>query len=103
GVQGAPAARRRRVVVRVRGYYSLSITWLLMLIRFSEDLFTRSVSSRPLATRLPAEGEKITWRFTDLEHLDRFWIQMIFLLFESSRSRTMFAWVPHFWFDLVHY
>jgi hypothetical protein len=52
---------------------------------------------------LPGEGQKIRLRFNDLQHLDRFWIQIIFLLFEVSKSRQMYVWVPHFWFDLIHY
>ena len=95
--------QRQGVVLRVRGFYSLSITWLLNLIEFSEKLYSVSVEHRPRVSRLPEEGERLTWKFRDLQHMDRFWLQLIFLLFEHSRSRTMFAWVPHFWFDLVHY
>jgi hypothetical protein len=90
------------IVIKVRDYYSLSVTWILNLIKLSEQLYTTSVSKKPRVTKLPAEGEKLVWKFHDLQHLDRFWIQLLFLLFEHSTSRTMFVWVPYFWFDLVH-
>ena len=93
----------RGVVVKVKKRYALSVSWILSLIQFSEQLYSTSVRNMSNESLLPHEGGRISWHFRDLLHLDRLWLQLIFLLFEKSYSRTMFVWVPHFWFDLVHY
>ena len=90
-------------MIRVAGRYSLSLTWVLALLKMSEELYGTLVDERLKRSYLPAAGEKKTWRFHDLQHLDRFWLQMLFLLFEESHSRRMYVWVPYFWFDLIHY
>lgn len=91
------------VIVRTGTRYSVSLTWVLSLMSLGEELYDSIVSEHLQHDYLPLAGAKRTWRFRDLQHLDRFWIEMIFLLFESSKSRQMYVWVPFFWFDLVHY
>lgn len=93
----------RGVIIRSGPRYSLSLTWVLALIRTAEDLYGTLVDRSLKSSYLPKAGEKRSWHFDDLQHLDRFWIQMIFLLFEESNSREMYVWVPYFWFDLIHY
>lgn len=90
------------IVVKQKGRFSLSLPWMLSLFRCADDLF-RAALRRPAASLLPAEKETRRWRFHDLRRLDQFWLQLIFLLFEGSATRTMFVWAPHFWFHLLEY
>jgi hypothetical protein len=93
----------RGVIVRVQGRYSLSLTWVLSLIDFSESLFQRFIGQARTDVLLPAAEEKHRWVFSDLQRMDQFWLQLMFLLFEKSSSRVMCEWLPHFWFHLLHY
>jgi hypothetical protein len=90
------------VLVRTKRRYSLSLTWMLSLRRFADDLFDTSLQHLPFDILLPTEGKKTSWVFYDLRQLDQFWLQMIFLLFERSAERCMYAWIPIFWFDVIH-
>ncbi|RIL10862.1 MAG: hypothetical protein DCC75_03490 [Proteobacteria bacterium] len=91
------------ILIKAKGCYSASITWLLTLLEFGNTLYKTALQRPPRHIELPSPGKKLRFKFRDLELLDRLWLQFIFLLFERSKSRLMFAWVPYFWFDLVHY
>ncbi len=91
------------VVLRHKGRFSLSLTWILSLLQLAEGLYGSLVGTGLKINFLPEAGQKRSWRFSDLQHLDRLWIQMIFLLFEQSKERRMYVWVPYFWFDLIHF
>jgi hypothetical protein len=91
------------VIVKSGKYYSISLTWALKLIDFSEAIYRSSIDLPAKHFRLPEPAERISWKFSDLERMDRLWVQLLFLLFERSVTRIMYVWVPYFWFDLVHY
>jgi len=91
------------IVIGVGGNYSLSLTWILSLNQLSERFYSQAVEPAALSHCLPLTGKRVSWKFRDLQHLDRLWLQLMFLLFELSESRRMFVWVPYFWFDLVHF
>ena len=89
------------VVARSRGTYSLSITWVLMLVSLTDQMYESYIEKLPLETILPAPQKKIRWQFRSLLRLLDFWTQVIFLLFQRSPSRMFYEWVPHPWFVLV--
>jgi hypothetical protein len=93
----------REMLVKEKQRYHLNLTWVLSLIDLAEDLYVQATTPALAARLLPPPGRKAQWTFAKLKRMDSFWVQLMFLLFARSRSRTMFCWVPHFWFHLLHY
>lgn len=89
------------IVVKAGKNYYLSFSWILEMTRFSEDIYLSYMQGDVTRKLIPAAGERRAWTFNDLQRMDRFWVQIMFTLYEASESRIMFEWVPHLWFPLV--
>lgn len=76
------------VLIRVRKQVLLSAEW------------TRTVGERlrPAPLAAPAPGERLSYLFMSLEHLDAFWKTVALPLEEESASNEVFFYNPHnFW------
>lgn len=89
------------IVVKSQDRYTVSLPWVLELVRYAESLYDSYLGTNAIDSFLPKAGSKLKWRFNNLIRMDRFWAQLIFTLFETSESRDMYEWVPHLWFPLV--
>lgn len=90
------------VVVKYRDQFSPSLVWILSRLEQTERLFELQLQAVRSGDILPKEGETRRWKFNDLVRMDKFWVQLIVLLFQTSSSKVMFEWIPRFWFDLIH-
>jgi len=91
------------IVVKARDQFSLCLPWVIELMRFADVLYQSYLTSSAMTNLLPADGRKFIWRFRDLRRMDDFWLHLMFVLFQHSRSKRMFEWIPHYWFHLLHY
>ena len=58
--------RDQSVIVKAKNSYSLSLSWILEMMRYSESLYENYLSSDSTLSFLPKEGEKLEWEFSDL-------------------------------------
>lgn len=90
------------VVLKVKDRYELTLSWVSKLEEFAcctaDDYFSRPSK----LFQLPAPGKKLRLVFSDLKRCDRFWMQSMIKLLETSATKQMFQWLPHPWHQLVH-
>lgn len=90
------------VIYRRGKEVGLSLAWILNLTSLTDRMCNFHVESPELSDVLPADGERKTFRFSSLERLDDFWIHAIILMAQHSKSKKLFQWFPHPWFNLIH-
>jgi hypothetical protein len=90
-------------VIKVKDTFHLSLAWVLERMCAAEDLYRRCLDTAAREMLIPREDRHFIWHFRDLRRMDDFWIQLVFLLLQSSPSKLLFEWAPHFWFHLLHY
>ncbi len=91
------------ILVRVKGRYSIKVTWILELLQLGDDLTKQTLNKKSLDLQIPKPGERIKWRFRDIRRMDTFWVQLMFVLFSISSTKKMHVWCPHFWFHLLDF
>lgn len=92
---------RLGILIKVKDRYTVSLSWTLDLLRYTDSLFQNSLRPTAVSALIPLKGEKRSWTFSHLIRMDEFWVQLLFALFEISETRTMYEWVPRLWFPLV--
>lgn len=91
------------VLTRVKNNYVVSFKWLLEIQRYTDIIYQNALSPKRLSELLPESGKTRTWYFNDLRRLSSFWLELMFLLFQLSKEKQMYEWLPRFWFYLVGY
>src|SRR5690606_27579584 len=80
-----------KIVVKTKKEYELSQEWVQTVLN--------RLSNQPSRFSQLAEGEAITYRFTDYEHLERVWKNAVLPLIEETEE--IFIYNPHWiWFYL---
>ncbi len=91
------------VVVKAAGKYSLTLAWVFDLIRLSDTVKQVYLDNLGKLIIVDPSIPKQKWKFSNLLTLDRFWGYIILALYKQSKSRIMFQWIPHPWFELAQY
>lgn len=90
------------VVLKHQQRYSLKLSWVIDLQALSERMLETSVTAFAAESVIDFQGEKRSWSFRSLAQLNPFWTQLMITLLRKSKSKTMYDWVPHPWFYLLH-
>lgn len=91
------------VLIKLKERYLVKSTWIFDLMHLAEDLRNKQQNRDNLLFQLPGINEKKTWKLFSVRRLDAFWEHIIFILYKLSRQRTMYVWVPHYWFHLIDF
>ncbi len=82
--------------------YSISLSWIINLLEQGEQMLATYSAQKAEQSLLPGAGEKITFIFSKLSHVDDFWINILFVMLKQSEKRILYQWLPHPWFHLIH-
>lgn len=94
--------QQQGIVFKCGANYGLSLSWILNLWETVESMLDVQNSEQGQSMLLPAAGEKKTFHFSRLAAVDDFWIHSLFILLQNSSERTLYQWLPHPWFHLIH-
>lgn len=90
------------VIVKGKRFYNLSLPWIIDRLNFAEKMYqTYSIFPFPTGV-LPEKGKKCIWKFTNINRLDDFSLQIILTLLHTSTDKQFIAWARHPWFLLAH-
>lgn len=92
--------KKEDVVVSQRGEFALNTTWILKLQSFASEAGRQYGAIETAGDILNlAQGESVTYAFTNSRTLDAFWghAQNI-LLTHTSPNDAVYAFDPHYWF-----
>ena len=78
---------KQGVLVRVKGYYAVKLTWIQDIEKLGQDLSKQTLHPDNLKYQIPNIGEKVVWKFRDLRKLDAFWEQLVFILYALSPTK----------------
>ena len=70
-------------------------------MNLASEINEQYLETLPTQDKLPDEGDKLVWKFYDLKKVDDFTVQLIFTLFQFSKTKIMFEWTGHPWFQLL--
>lgn len=93
---------RQGVIVKYENQFRLSLPWIVNVVDLADSMYDVHVEQAKQEARLPLAGEKQQWIFSDLRHVDEFWLHISLLLFQHSETKSMYRWIPHPWFHLIH-
>lgn len=93
----------RGVIVKAGNAYSLSLAWILNSSEFIDRAYERLMEYSAQSAITDGRHLPRRWRFNDLRRADDFWVQTMLALLQSSRTKTVFSWLPHTWFDLINH
>lgn len=91
----------RGVLVKIKRRYSLSLTWTLDVLSFSQRLSENYLKNPRATFVLPEPGREVCLKFTNLLRVNDFSSHIILLLVALSEDKRVFSWNPHPWFYLV--
>ena len=91
------------VVVKANKKYSLSLPWILQSYAFVEKAYENYFENAALDDLLPAGEKRAVWKFRDLKRADDLWIQAVLALIQELKTDTVYGWIPHPWFSIIHY
>jgi hypothetical protein len=91
------------VITKTGEQYALSLPWILNTMNLTEQMFETHLRRLPIQSLLPPGKKKARWRFENLIKLQDFWIEIIFILFQHSKAKFMYQWIPHPWFQLLQH
>ena len=94
--------QRKGVVVKRGSEYSLSFSWVLNLAELVDQMYETLTAETSFADILPVEKPKRSFSFTRLSAVDDFWIHAILEMLQHSDGKTLYQWIPHPWFHLIH-
>ena len=94
--------QRQGVVIKRNGEYSLHLVWILNLLSLTDRMFDTQTSPEALAAVLPEDGEKKSYTFTRLTHVDDFWMHALIVMLQNSGEKLLYQWIPHPWFHLIN-
>lgn len=89
------------IVVRTGSRYSLSLSWIFEILRFTDRLSETYLSSDYISTLIPSTGKRLSWNFSDLIRCNEFWNQLLLAVLRQTSTTSVFAWVPYPWFVLL--
>ena len=89
------------MVVKAGTLYSLHTSWIFNLVAFAEQMYADQVVGSSLETILP-NGTKAAWNFNSISLLHDFWNHLILVALRNSTEKTVFEWLPHPWYQLIH-
>ena len=92
---------RDAVITKIGKYYSLSLTWILNISALTDKMFDSHLETLPEATVSLATKSKKTWKFSNIQKLNDYWTQLMFLLLQRSQSKVFYQWIPWVWFELL--
>ena len=90
------------VVLKRKGEFSLSLSWILNLVELTDKMHDVYVESAVDADILPLTSKKTSFTFNSLTRVDDFWIHALFVMLQNSSRKTLFQWLPHPWFHLIN-
>ena len=93
----------RGVVVKAGTRYSLTLSWVLRVLRLSDVLEKSYFIRKEGIIPIPQKGDSVRWRFSDLKRLDDFWVQAMLVLTKQSGTTAIYQWVPQPWFHLAQH
>jgi hypothetical protein len=100
--QSLKKLQEQGVVVKVKDNYSLKLSWVIGLRNFTQNLENQYVQSLRLNDIAPLFTKKSIWRFNSLISLNNFWAQLLLILIQESKTKTVFDWTPEPWYYLAH-
>ncbi|MCB0325644.1 MAG: hypothetical protein KDD69_18810 [Bdellovibrionales bacterium] len=93
--------REQGVVLKQGKEFRLSLTWVLNLLEMADVMYESQVGNLTNHSLLPPPDTSYTFNFHTLPRLDDFWIHIIVLMTQASKSRYLYQWIPHPWFHLI--
>ena len=90
------------VVVRRKDQLSLSLSWVLNFVEFSDGMYDTHIASPSAGDILPSPGESKSFTFSTLAKVDDFWVHAMLIMLQHSETKRLFQWIPHPWFYLVN-
>lgn len=91
------------VMVKVGKRYNLKLPWVMDLAKLVTTMESTYLQATANEIALAPTKKRQKWKFSNIAQMDRFWTQLLVALVRQSSSRTMFDYVPHPWFLLIHH
>lgn len=90
------------VVVRSRGTYRITLTWIFGVLSHTERLMERLSGGDFAFDLIPAPGKSSVWKFTSNRNTDRLWVQLTTSLLQTVEDSRVFQSLPHPWHSLLY-
>ena len=91
----------QRAVLKEGGAFVLSASWVLDRLGQLQLVYDRLCGRSLTSESIPLPGKRVQWRFQTLRQMDRFWVHLMFLLFETCRESVMLQAAPRLWFPHI--
>ncbi len=89
------------VLIKRKKSYYIYLPWVLQAQNALDEAERNLMSHSSSHTLFLDANNKISWKFTDLLHLNEWWAVILLYLLKQTDSKTLLGWNPHPWFNLA--
>lgn len=91
------------IVVRRSKRYYLQASWIMNMHELTTTIYSRFLDKPQIDELLPEYGLTYRWSFRSLMDADNFWGHLLVVLLKHCKSRALFEFISHPWYELIHH